>query len=114
MAELIYERPYVWYYYPVNFISQIVYAVIGIIQFMLALRLVLVLLGANPAAEFVAWVYSVTGRLAAPFLGAFPALNLGGFVIELSIIFAMIGYAIIGWLIMRVISLVTASLYRPL
>lgn len=114
MAELVYERPSYYWYYPSAFVGNVVYAIIGIIQFMLALRLVLVLLGANPTAEFVAWVFSVTDRLAAPFLGSFPALNLGGFIIELSIIFAMIGYAIIGWLIMRVISLVSTSLYRPL
>ena len=114
MAQLVYERPFVWYYYPVDFAGRIVYAVIGIIQFMLGLRLVLTLLGANSSSEFVAWVYSLTSRLAAPFLGAFPSLNLGGFVIEISIIFAMIGYAIIGWLIMQLISLVSASLYRTL
>lgn len=92
--------------------GQIMYAAIGIIQFLLGLRLVLVLLEANPSAQFVAWVYSITDTLAGPFLGAFPILNLGGFMIEISIIFAMIGYAIIGWLIMRVVSLITASLYR--
>ena len=113
MSELVYSRSYYWYN-PTLFVERVVYAIIGLIQFMLGLRFVLVLLGANASAEFVAWVYSVTDRLAAPFLGAFPALNLGGFVVELSIIFAMIGYAIIGWLIMRVISLISTSLPRSL
>ncbi|OGG48726.1 hypothetical protein A3C18_03040 [Candidatus Kaiserbacteria bacterium RIFCSPHIGHO2_02_FULL_54_11b] len=110
MTELVYQRAY--YYYPTLFAERVVYTVIGLIQFMLALRFVLVLLGANASAGFVAWVYSVTNQLAAPFLGAFPALNLAGFTVELSIIFAMIGYAIIGWLITGIISFISASLHR--
>jgi hypothetical protein len=114
MAEFAYQHSY-YQYHPSFLVGRVVYAIIGLIQFMLGLRFVLVFFGANASAEFVAWVYSVTNQLAAPFLGAFPALNLGGFLVELSIIFAMIGYAIIGWLIMRLVSLIATTLFhRPL
>ena len=104
MNELVYERPTYWWYYPEVFLSRVVNAVIGTIEFMLALRLILELLGANAAAPFVAWVYSVSGGFVAPFSGAFASWNVAGFVLDLSIVFAMIGYAIIGWLLLRFIS----------
>lgn len=109
MADITYARPTVWFE-PSRVVLKVVNTVIGLIEFMLVLRLVLVLLGASAGAPFVAWVYSVTGSLIAPFSGAFPPILLGGYVLELSTIFAMIGYAIIGWLVLRVLSLLTSSL----
>lgn len=93
---------------------MIVNWVVSIIEFLLVLRLLLILFGASASSQFVAWIYDLTGRLVAPFSGAFPNLVLGGFVIELSTVFAMIGYAIIGWLIVQVLSLVSSALARPL
>ena len=88
-------------------VTRIVNTVFGIIGFMLALRVILVLLGASASAPFVAWIYSVTGSLMGPFVGAFPNLSLGGLVLDISALFAMIGYAIIGWLVLWVLSLIT-------
>ena len=68
------------------------------------------LLGANPATPFVAWLYRVSGGMVAPFAGAFPSLNFGGFILELSTIFAMIGYAIIAWLVLRLVSFVSDAM----
>ena len=104
MADIVYERPYNWFS-PSMFAHRVVNTVFGIIGFMLTLRFVLILLGANAGAPFVAWVYSVTNGLVAPFSGAFPSLNFGGFVLDLTTIFAMIGYAIISWLVLRLLSL---------
>lgn len=114
MAAIVYEdRPYYWWYYPSGVPALIVNWIVSIIEFLLAARLLLVLFGASAASDFVAWFYYVTGRLVGPFFGAFPNLSLGGFVIELSTIFAMIGYAIIGWLIVQVLALVSNALARP-
>src|SRR3989338_5842849 len=104
MADAIYERSY-YRYYPSAAPATIVNWVVSIIEFLLAVRLLLVLFGASSASEFVAWFYDLTGRLVGPFFGAFPNLSLGGFVIELSTIFSMIGYAIIGWLIVQIFAL---------
>ncbi len=109
MAQLVYERPYYWYSYPLTMATRIINTVIGIIGFLLALRIVLLLLGASTAAPFVAWVYSVTGGLMGPFAGAFPNLILGGFILDISAIFAIIGYAIIGGLISWILSLITSK-----
>lgn len=108
MAQLVYERPYS-FFSPATLVSRIVGAVFGIIGFLLAVRIVLELLGASASAPFVAWVYSVTGGLMGPFAGAFPNLSLGGFVLDISAIFAMIGYAIIYGLVSWVLSLIIRS-----
>ena len=109
MADITYSRPMPWFQ-PSAVILRVVNAVIGLIEFMLVLRLVLVLLGASASAPFVAWVYSVTGSIIAPFSGAFPPLILGGYILELTTIFAMIGYAVIAWLVLRVISMFVPAL----
>ncbi|MBI4079612.1 YggT family protein [Candidatus Kaiserbacteria bacterium] len=113
MVDIVYEHSRYWYY-PSGVPALIVNWVVSIIEFLLAIRLLLVLFGASASSEFVAWFYGLTGRLVGPFFGAFPNLSLGGFVIELSTIFAMIGYAIIGWLIVQVLALVSSALARPL
>lgn len=82
---------------------RIVNGVIGIIEAMLVLRLVLQLLGADASSQFIAWVYAVTDNLVGPFAGAFPSLTIGMYAAEFSTIFAMIGYAIIGWLVGRLL-----------
>ncbi|MBV9159394.1 MAG: YggT family protein [Candidatus Kaiserbacteria bacterium] len=90
--------------------TRLLSAIFGLIEFLLVLRFVLELLGANPSSQFVAWVYSVSGSLLAPFAGAFPNWDLGGFTIDLSVIFAMIGYAIIFGLISWVLSLLFSAM----
>ena len=107
MAEYVIDRGY---YYPGIVVTKIINAIIGIIEFMLALRLVLELLSASSSSTFVAWMYGVTSGLVTPFTGAFPALSLAGFPIDFAVILAMIGYAIIGWLIIRLLAFIFVSL----
>ena len=108
MAQYALERPYYYWYYP-SFPGNILSVVFNIIQFLLALRLILVFLGASASAPLVAWFYDVSGRLIAPFSGIFPDISLGFFVLELSTICAMIGYAIIAWILFRILSLIPYS-----
>src|SRR3989344_7477362 len=96
------ERIYHTHYYPLGFAERVANAVIGFIEGAFALRILLQLLGANPNSEFVAWVYSVTQSLLGPFAGAFPAFAISATaVLDFSVILAMIGYSILGWLIIR-------------
>ena len=106
MAEYVIERPY---YYPAFTVSRIINGIFGLIEFMLVLRFVLEVLGASPAAPFIAWVYGVTNALVAPFAGAFATFYIGTIPIDVSVIIAMIGYALIGWLILRLLSLMFIS-----
>ena len=94
-------------YYPGAYVARIINGVFGLIEAILILRLVLELLGANSSSPFIAWVYGITNQLMSPFVGAFPGLSIGGgYAIELAIIVAMIGYAVIGWLIMKLLSFI--------
>jgi hypothetical protein len=78
--------------------------IIGIIEFLLSLRILLKLLGASSSAPFVQWVYETTRPLLAPFEGMFPTSTLPvGFVLEVSTLFALITYAFLGVLLESVI-----------
>ncbi|MEQ6391144.1 hypothetical protein RZN22_17810 [Bacillaceae bacterium S4-13-58] len=52
--------------------------VIGIAQFILGIRMILKLLGANQSAPFVQWVYQTSSSLLYPFEGIFPSPALDG------------------------------------
>ena len=91
------------------FVTRVVNGVFGIIEAFLALRLLLRFLNANPAAPFVAWVYNITNGLVEPFFGSFPVVMLGGFALDLSTVFAIIVYSIIGWLAIRFLSFIAGS-----
>ncbi len=104
---VLYERGY---YYPASLSVWLVNLVIGFIEAAFALRIILLLLAANPSSPFVAWVYDTTQRLLGPFAGALPVFSIGrGAVIELSVILAMIAYSVLGWLIIRLLDIIFFS-----
>jgi hypothetical protein len=91
--------------------DRVIGIIFGIIEFLLAVRFVLQILGANAGAQFVAWLLSVSGSLVAPFEGAFPVISLGGSSqIDLSLVLAMIVYAILAWLIARLLAFLWSAL----
>ncbi len=102
MHDTLLTPPRPWYY-PQVFLDQVVQGVLALIEFVLALRFILMLLGASANAPFVAWFYHLTDAIIAPFQGAFPTYAIGGFIIDFSSLFAMIGYGIIAWLFLRLV-----------
>ena len=95
------------YYSVGGFVVRVINGVFGLVEAVLVVRLVLELLAADPAAPFIGWVYGITDPLVNPFVGAFPALTVGGgYGLELATLIAMVGYAIIGWLIIKLFSLI--------
>ncbi|MEI6864120.1 MAG: YggT family protein [Candidatus Adlerbacteria bacterium] len=101
------------YYYRGNFVARIINGVVGIIEVFLFVRLVLELFGANPSAQFVAWVYSVSGAFIGPFVGSFSGIALGSnSVLDVVAIFAMIGYAILGWLVIELVGFIFGTVGR--
>ena len=106
MAEIALRQRY----YPGIFVTRVVNLIVGLIEIALALRILLELLGASASSQFVAWIYSVTSSLMGPFVGAFPGIFLGlASVIDVNAILAMIAYAIVGWLIVRVLSFILSE-----
>jgi hypothetical protein len=84
---------------------QIVYLILGILEVLLAIRLLLKLLDANPDAGFSSLIYGLTWPFVALFEGVFPEPGGHGSVLELSTVLAMIVYALLAWGIVRVIEI---------
>lgn len=76
---------------------QIIWYLLGIIEVLLAFRVVLLLLGANPASGFTAFIYAVSAPFAVPFRGIIQATQFNGSVIEWSTFIAMIVYLVIAF-----------------
>lgn len=90
--------------------TGIVAVIVGIVQFLVGFRFVFLLLGANPANAFVAWVYDLSAPLVAPFAGILgqSATSLAeGAVVESifdwTSLIALVVYGILGAVLMRAI-----------
>ncbi len=85
--------------------SQIVYTIGGIIEVLILIRAVLELLAANPNAGFTSLIYSITDPLIAPFRGVFPTPQSHGNVLDLAAVLAIIVYALLTWVVARLVEL---------
>ena len=90
--------------------SQLIWLLGGVLEVLLALRVILKLIGANAASPFAHLLYGVTGVFLVPFAGltGTPASN--GMVLEISTLIAMIVYALLAWVVER---LVWVLFFRP-
>ena len=85
---------------------RVIWYIVGVIIALLALRLVLLLLGANSTAGFVSFVYSLSGIFAVPFFGIFNYQpSYGQSTFEISTVVAIIVYALLGWGIAKLATL---------
>lgn len=83
---------------PAVFIARAVYFIFGAIITFIVLRVVLLLLGANPANAFVDFVYSISAVFVEPFFGVFAYTpTYGPSVIEVTSLIAIITYALVCW-----------------
>lgn len=86
----------------INFVFSI--AMVGLI-----IRFVFKLLGANPQADVVRFIYNSTSPLLAPFRRIFaPEVIEPGAIIEFSTLIAIVFYLIIAWLLVELIGLFAA------
>jgi hypothetical protein len=92
--------------------TQIVWYITGILETLLVFRFFLKLLGANAAAGFTNFVYSVTHIFASPFLNVFKISQVEGSVFEWTTILAMLVYWLIAFGIIRLF-LVGKSVSTP-
>lgn len=92
-------------------VVQIVMFLFGLLEVLLALRVVLHALGANESNTFANAINAVTQPFVALFANLFSNLLLSAAaVLELTTIIAMVVYAVIAWLVARIIWL---ALSRP-
>jgi len=86
--------------------SQLVYLLFAVIDGLLLIRLVLKLLGANPHAAFASWVYGFTDFFMVPFRNLLPAIGNEHSVLEVSVLIAILVYALLGWALERFVAVV--------
>ena len=90
--------------------TQLIWLLFGILEALIALRIGLMLIGANPNSPIVALIYGFTYLFLFPFEGLIGSPAAGNMVLELSSMFAMLIYGLIAWATERVVWLV---FYRP-
>lgn len=94
---------------PKTTLQNLVWFLLGVVEILLAIRFFFKLLGANSASSFVDLVYNVTGVLSAPFDSIFgvtqTTTGTTKSVFEPSIIVAGVVYALVGWGIVKLITI---------
>jgi hypothetical protein len=90
-------------------LTALMWLMFGALESLLALRVILKLVAANPGNTFASLVYALSDLFVWPFVGLTVTPSAEGIVIEIHTIIAMVVYAILAWLL---ISLVNVLLYR--
>ena len=94
-------------------VEYLIYFIFGLLEILLAFRLVLKLLGANAGSTFVSLIYGLTGVFILPFEGIFRKGITQGIetvsVLEPSTLVALLVYAVIGWGIVKLIRILSGE-----
>ncbi len=91
-------------------LTSFVWLMFGVIIGLIALRVVLRLIAANPGSAFASLVYGVTDIFLWPFFDLTAVPSFSGMALDISAIIGMIVYLLVGWLVARLLWLL---LYRP-
>jgi len=90
--------------------SQWIWLLLGIVVVLIALRIGLKLMGANPESPIAALIYGLTGPLLLPFVGLTGSLTSGAAVFETSSLYAIGIYCFVAAAFERIIRII---FYRP-
>ena len=90
--------------------SQLIWLLFGALEVLIALRIGLKLIGANPESPIVAMIYGFTSLFLVPFVGLIESPTVGSMVLEISSLFAIAVYALIAVALERLVWLI---FYRP-
>lgn len=85
--------------------QRVAWFIVGVITVIIALRFVLLLLGANREAGFTEFIYGLSSVFVAPFVGIFGEPTYGTAVFEISSLLAIVVYLLIGWGIAKLLTL---------
>lgn len=88
-----------------NIFSRIFDVVFTFFEFLLSIRFILLMFKMSASTSWlVSWVYETSNPFVKPFSGIFQQLNLWGFVIDFTTLFALIAYGVLGMLVVKLIS----------
>jgi hypothetical protein len=94
-------------------VERVIWFIVAVIASLIAIRFFMKLLGASYQADFVRFMYGVTGPLVAPFHGIFQASGSGNYVLEPESLIAIAIYLLIGWAVVALIRIVSSPRTRP-
>jgi len=94
-------------------VERLVYFLFGILEILLAARLVFKLAGASLLSAFVSFIYGLSGMFILPFVGIFhrgfaPGIETKA-VLEPETVVALIVYAVIAWGIVKLIRILSGN-----
>lgn len=84
-------------------VSQFIWLLFGGLEALIGIRVILLLIGANPANWFTAFVYQLSELFLWPFRNMIVNPSFDNHVFEITSLIAMIVYPLIGWAIVRLI-----------
>jgi YggT family protein len=93
-------------------LSVFIRLVASFVEGLLGIRFVLKLFGASTRSTFVSWVFQNTEPLLNPFKNMFPSPALSGFAIEFSTLFALIIYALIGFVAVQAVEALSDTEFK--
>jgi len=85
---------------------QIIWYIVGVVEVVLAFRLLFKLLGANASSGFTSFIYAISAPLAGPFAGILGTTASSSSIIEWSTLITMAVYAVIAYGIIALFQLV--------
>lgn len=83
--------------------TQFIWLLFGGLEALIGIRVILMLIGANPANAFTAFVYQLSELFLWPFRNIVGNPAFQNYVLEITSLIAMIVYALIAWAIVRLI-----------
>jgi len=90
------------------FAARLIYFIFGVIIAFIAMRMVLLMLGANQGNGLVDLIYGISGVFVAPFYGIFGYTpTFGASVFDVNSLVAIIAYALISWGLVALVTLGT-------
>lgn len=91
-------------------VIRFIWVATGILEFMILLRMLLLLIAANPNSAFTQLVYGFTDLFLWPFSGLIASPTAGnGMVLELSSFVALLVYAVLAWGVVQIIEIFSTS-----
>jgi hypothetical protein len=84
-------------------VTQFIWLLFGGLEALIGIRVILMLIGANPGNPFTAFVYQLSALFLWPFQNIVGNPAFQNYILEITSIIAMIVYPLIGWAIVRLI-----------
>jgi YggT family protein len=87
-------------------INRFMWTLLGILEILLGIRFMLKLIAANPDSGFTIFIYGITAVFIAPFNALLGTPSVGSSIIEVTTLIAMAVYALLIWVLVRLIQIV--------